>query len=128
MNGRVSLPEFVNLHVLSPEETVYQGQVLWVQVPLRDGFIGIWPGHAPLIASLGKGDIVFDTRAGRQKLAVRSGILRVTLERCLILLGSFDLQRGDSGGVNDGLAASLEETLLDSLADDQIRELQEGQR
>lgn len=128
MSERPSLSEYVDLHVLSPEETVYRGQVAWVQVPLRDGLIGIWPGHAPLIASLGEGDIVFGASSGTQKLSVRSGILRITLERCLILLGSFDLRGGESGGVNDALATSLEETLLDSLAEDQIRELEEEQR
>ena len=127
MSERPSLSEYVDLHVLSPEETVYRGQVAWVQVPLRDGLIGIWPGHAPLIASLGEGDIVYAASSGTQKLPVRTGILRITLECCLILLGSFDLRGGESGSVHDALVASAEETLLDSLPEDQIRELEAEQ-
>ena len=45
----------VNLTIVTPEQILFQGAVEWVQVPLHDGMIGVWPGHAPLIAAISAG-------------------------------------------------------------------------
>ena len=117
-------PEHVNLYVLSPEEIIYEGRVLWVQAPLTDGLIGIWPGHAPLIASLKEGHIRFDTDRGVEQVAVRSGILRVGVERCVILVGSLASTHETPGVGTEALVAEFEQVLSETLPEDQIQELQ----
>ena len=47
----------LQLKIISPEKLLFQGSVLFVKLPGTDGEFGILPDHAPLIASLGKGEI-----------------------------------------------------------------------
>jgi F-type H+-transporting ATPase subunit epsilon len=56
-----------------------------VVAPGSEGYFGILPGHAPLLATLSSGDLVF--RRGRDEvhLAVHGGFAEVTPERVIIL-------------------------------------------
>lgn len=129
MSEAIQMPERVLLRVLTPEEVVYEGEVLWVQVPLHDGLIGIWPGHAPLIGSLPGGVIRYGTEGGVRELAVESGILRVGVERCTILaslLASGNRATGRTG--TDHLVDNLERELRDSLSEEELRRLQREER
>lgn len=45
----------LNVSVISPEATLYEGQTDSVVAPAFDGELGILTGHAPLMALLGKG-------------------------------------------------------------------------
>ena len=47
----------LHLTVVSPERTVYDGKVLSVTLPGEVGSFQILPGHAPLISSLGAGEL-----------------------------------------------------------------------
>lgn len=120
--------ERVNLYVLTPGEVVFEGQVLWVQVPLYDGLIGIWPGHAPLIASLSAGRLFFETGEGEQGLAVTGGILRVDEERCVVLVNSLAPMQDATGIDKEALAANLEQAVSESLSTQEIQELQVTRR
>lgn len=80
--------EQITLRILSPQEVVYEEQVLWVQALLTDGLIGIWPGHAPLLASLREGMLCVGTREGTREIAVPRGILKVRGVHCTIMIGS----------------------------------------
>jgi len=87
MSVEIGIPSRVHLRILSPEQLLYEGQVLWVQVPLEDGLIGIWPGHAPLIGSLGRGGVQWDTGQGAEEFEVEGGMLRVDANGCVLLVG-----------------------------------------
>ena len=49
----------LHLTVVSPERTVYDGKVLSVTLPGEVGSFQILPGHAPLISSLGAGELKY---------------------------------------------------------------------
>ena len=121
---RIRTPDHVNLCVVTPEDVVYDGQVRWVQVPLQDGLIGIWPGHAPLIAAISKGDVQYDTGESVESIPIEKGILRITQDRCAILVGSLPSQSAVSGNRTGALVADLKDALFKSLPQDQIQELQ----
>jgi len=126
MSAQLTVPTHVRLQILSPEQVLYEGRVFWVQVPLADGLIGIWPGHAPLVASLGRGSLQWRTGQGARDLEVESGVLRVDTDRCVVLVGgSRAAERGSRAAQTDALFVGLEETLSDTLSDDEVRELQE---
>jgi F-type H+-transporting ATPase subunit epsilon len=109
---------------VTPEDVVYDGKVRWVQVPLKDGLIGIWPGHAPLIAAIAKGNVQYDTGESVESLSIEKGILRITQDRCAILVGSLPSQSVVSSNRTGALVADLEGALFESLPQDQIQELQ----
>jgi len=117
--------DYVNLYILTPEEVLYEGQVLWVEVPLEDGLLGVWPGHAPLVAALGEGVVRYDTGEGVREMAVRRGVLRIGIERCAILLSAWGQQAlPEQQGDKEELAADLEKALFETLSEQEIEELQ----
>ena len=126
MSAQLTVPTHVRLQILSPEQVLYEGRVFWVQVPLDDGLIGIWPGHAPLVASLGPGRVEWSAGQQAHDLEVESGMLRVDTDRCVVLVGGLRAaERGSRAAQTDALFVGLEETLSDTLSDDEVRELQE---
>ena len=52
------------LEIVTPEKLVVRDSAEEVQIPGRDGYIGVLPGHAPLITELGAGEISY--RSGGQ--------------------------------------------------------------
>ena len=126
MSGDPSAQELL-LSVLTPEELLYEGSVRWAQIPLEDGLIGIWPGHAPLMGAVVAGEVRYATAKGEGSVAVEGGVLRVDAERCVVLVGlapgyaeSFEARR-------DELVDQVEEALRETFSEEQIEELQRRQ-
>ena len=59
----------MRISVLSPEQTVYEGEATSVVAPAWNGQIGILRNHAPLMALLGDG--VLRIENGRETLTFR---------------------------------------------------------
>ncbi|HXM93352.1 MAG TPA: F0F1 ATP synthase subunit epsilon [Candidatus Dormibacteraeota bacterium] len=81
------LPEAIELIVVTPERQLLQEKVVDVQLPGANGYLGILPGHAPLITQLGIGELSYRTSAGSQPviLAVLSGFAEVLPDRVTVL-------------------------------------------
>jgi len=45
------------LEVATPESLLVRDQVSEAQIPARNGYVGILPGHAELLAELGEGRV-----------------------------------------------------------------------
>ena len=56
------------LEVVTPERAVVRESVAEVQVPGREGYLGILPGHTPLLTELGIGALSY--RKGDQTIYV----------------------------------------------------------
>jgi F-type H+-transporting ATPase subunit epsilon len=67
----------LRVSVISPEETVYEGQADSVVAPAWDGELGILRGHAPLMALLGEGDLRITEGGRTQRFRVAGGFLQV---------------------------------------------------
>jgi F0F1-type ATP synthase epsilon subunit len=69
----------LRLTVLTPAETLLAvGQAAWVQVRLADGGgIGIYPGHAPLLAETVDAPLRYADPSGEHALDLEAGILQV---------------------------------------------------
>lgn len=75
----------LQLRVVSPARLLVEAEVLEVQVPGLDGYLGIWPGHRPLNACLGEGEIIYRTTLGREeRLNIKSGLVRVADDKILV--------------------------------------------
>jgi F-type H+-transporting ATPase subunit epsilon len=59
------LPQHLHLEIVSPEKLIFSGEVDFVSVPGKGGYLGILPGHAPMISELQIGEIHF--RAGQKE-------------------------------------------------------------
>ena len=108
------------LKVLTPDQVIYEGTVKWIQAPLSDGLIGIWPGHARLIASLVKGVLRYEPGDGPQSMEVGDGILFVTDDQCAVLVSTWEASP-EVPGTDEGAAQvdDLEEFLQKALTSPQ---------
>ncbi len=75
------------LEVVTPERVVFTGPVTTVVAPAADGYLGILAHHAPLIALLGPGRIVYRTPEGTTTTLVcqGDGLLEVRDNRLTLL-------------------------------------------
>src|SRR5215470_1293091 len=55
------LPDSIQLVVVTPERQALKEAVSEVQLPGADGYLGVLPGHAPLITELGIGELSYRT-------------------------------------------------------------------
>ena len=53
------LPEFIELEVVTPERHVLHENVQSLEMPGKEGYLGILPGHAPLLTELGIGVLTY---------------------------------------------------------------------
>jgi F-type H+-transporting ATPase subunit epsilon len=81
------------LQLVSPERMLIEEQVTEVQVPAKDGFLGVLPGHAPLISELKAGGVLTFQSGGKQSvLAVYGGFVEVLPDRVRVLADNAQLK------------------------------------
>ena len=73
------------LEIVTPEKKVVATAAEEVQIPGKNGYLGILPGHAPLITELAVGEITFRQNSTEQHLAVAWGFAEVLPEKVTIL-------------------------------------------
>jgi len=79
------LPETLELEVVTPERHVLQETAQIIELPGLDGYLGILPGHAPLITELGIGVLSYSRGTGRHYLSVIHGYAEVLPDRVIVL-------------------------------------------
>jgi F-type H+-transporting ATPase subunit epsilon len=79
------MPDTFQLEIVTPEKRVVDTAAEEVQIPGKNGYLGVLPGHAPLITELAVGEITFRNGAEEQKLAVAWGFAEVLPDRVTIL-------------------------------------------
>ncbi len=67
----------IKLKIVTPERLVLEEDVTQVTLPTTEGEITILPGHVPLIASLGKGEILARGGDDHIPMAIYGGFLEV---------------------------------------------------
>jgi F-type H+-transporting ATPase subunit epsilon len=76
----------MRLSIVSPEETLYEGEVKSVKMQGIDGKFQVLNDHAPLISALSKGDIVIEEISGEKKsFAINSGLVELAKNEIHIL-------------------------------------------
>lgn len=79
------LPEKIELEVVTPQRLVLHEDVKSVEMPGKDGYLGILPGHAPLITELGIGVLSYRTNGEEHFLTVMQGYAEVLPDRVIVL-------------------------------------------
>jgi F-type H+-transporting ATPase subunit epsilon len=79
------LPENIELQVVTPERHVLQANVQAVEIPGKEGYLGILPGHAPLITELGIGILAYRKESETHYLTVIHGYAEVLPDRVIVL-------------------------------------------
>lgn len=79
------LPEKIELEVVTPQRLVLHEDVKSIEMPGKDGYLGILPGHAPLITELGIGVLTYRTNGEAHFLTVMEGYAEVLPDRVIVL-------------------------------------------
>jgi F-type H+-transporting ATPase subunit epsilon len=74
------------LDVVTPDRVVLSEDVVSVVAPGVEGYLGVLPGHAPLVTELGTGALTYRPSSGREgTLAVSGGFMEVARDRTTVL-------------------------------------------
>ena len=81
----MTLPQHLQLHIVSADRSLVSETVDEVEVPGVDGYFGVLPGHTPLLAVLQVGELWY--RQGQEKhyVSVAFGFAEVQPDRVTIL-------------------------------------------
>jgi F-type H+-transporting ATPase subunit epsilon len=67
----------IQLEVITPDASVFKGEVDFVLVRALDGDLGVMPNHAPLLASLQIWPLMYEAGGDRHGIFVVGGFLEV---------------------------------------------------
>jgi F-type H+-transporting ATPase subunit epsilon len=75
----------LQLEIVTPDRLLLREPVDEVQVPAKGGYLGVLPGHAPLITELQIGEISYRQGKATRSLAAAGGYCEVLPDRVIIL-------------------------------------------
>src|SRR5260370_41396758 len=95
------MPDAIELGIVTPEKQLLREKAVELQMPGENGYLGILPGHAPLMTEVGIGELSYHDVGGKQSphVAIVRGFAEVQPDRVTILAETaeraeeIDLQR-----------------------------------
>ena len=79
------IPSHIQLQIVSADRSLVNEQVDEVEIPGSDGFFGVLPGHTPLLAVLGMGELWYRQGQDKHYLSIAFGFAEVQPDRVTIL-------------------------------------------
>lgn len=83
----------LSVEVVTPSGVEYEGTVEGLVVPGDGGYLGIRPGHAPLVTGLGPGVITLHVDGTDRFAAVSGGVMEVFENRVTVLADTAETAR-----------------------------------
>jgi F-type H+-transporting ATPase subunit epsilon len=90
------------LEITTPDRPMLDEPVTEAQIPAENGYLGILPEHAPLLAELGHGLLTYRTGGHEESVVVHGGFVEVlpahvrVLAQAAELPSDIDVQRAQS--------------------------------
>ena len=81
----MALPSHLQLQVVSVDRALVNEQVDEVEIPGSDGYFGVLPGHTPLLALVGAGELWYRQGSEKHYLALAFGFAEVQPDRVTVL-------------------------------------------
>lgn len=79
------MAEAIDLEIVTPERQLVKEQVSEVQVPGKNGYMGILPGHAALLSELGIGYLSYTIGSKKRFLSLQGGFVEVLEDHVRVL-------------------------------------------
>jgi F-type H+-transporting ATPase subunit epsilon len=73
------------IDVVTPEKEILSQRAEYAQVPGKDGYMGILPGHAALLSELGDGELTYTLSGQTAKLHITGGYVEVRADHVRVL-------------------------------------------
>jgi F-type H+-transporting ATPase subunit epsilon len=71
------MAETFQIQVVTPEKLVLDQQAEFAEIPGKDGYIGVLPGHAALLGELGSGSLKITSGGQTREVKVSGGYVEV---------------------------------------------------
>ena len=81
----------LQLDIVTPEKMAYSDEVDAVTLPGSEGELGVLPHHAPLISTLGAGELVLRKGGTEESFAIVGGFLQVLPDRVVVMAETADM-------------------------------------
>jgi F-type H+-transporting ATPase subunit epsilon len=75
----------MQLEILTPDKSLYSGEVTAVTFPGTDGEFQILKDHAALVASLKAGNVKIKATKGDEQVAITGGVVEVLHNKIVVL-------------------------------------------
>ena len=76
----------IRIEIAVPDRLVLDTGALSVQLPLTTGYLGVLPGHAPMLGAVGTGELTYREPSGAERyLAVDGGAVEILPDRVRVL-------------------------------------------
>ena len=79
------MPDALQLEVATPERQLVSEEVTEVQIPGKNGYMGILPGHAALLGEIGTGFLSYVSGGRKRFLSIQGGFVEVLPDHVRIL-------------------------------------------
>ncbi|MED6327233.1 MAG: ATP synthase F1 subunit epsilon [Verrucomicrobiota bacterium] len=111
----------LKLEIVTPSAVVYSEDVSLVALPGRQGDMGIYPNHVPLMTKVAAGEVEVTLDGQKEILAVGEGFAEVTGDRVSILTDMAALEAEiDEAKAEEALKAAEDRLKGESLSDEQV--------
>ncbi|MBI3048889.1 MAG: F0F1 ATP synthase subunit epsilon [Acidobacteria bacterium] len=81
----MALPTKLHLEIVTPDRALVREEVDEVQLPGAEGYLGVLPGHTPLLATLKVGELWYRVGHERHYLAIAGGFVEVLPDHVTVL-------------------------------------------
>ncbi len=113
------MAEHLTIELATPSRLVVSAEVDEVVAPGSLGYFGVLPGHAPLLATLGIGEVTYRIGRDEHHLAVSGGFAEVRNDKVIILADSAETP-GDVDRARAERARDRAEVRLSGRAQEEI--------
>lgn len=113
----MTLPAHLTLELVTPERSVALETVDEVEIPGIDGYLGVLPGHTPLLVALKVGELWYRQGEERTFVSVAFGFAEVLPDRVRVLAqvaesaNDIDIDRAEAAAnrARERMASSVED-------------------
>ena len=113
----MTLPAHLTLELVTPERSVALETVDEVEIPGIDGYLGVLPGHTPLLVALKVGELWYRQGEERTFVSVAFGFAEVLPDRVRVLAqvaesaNDIDIDRAEAAAnrAREKMASSVED-------------------
>ena len=81
----------IQLEIVTPERLVYEDEVDAVVLPGVEGELGVLPHHAPLVSTLGFGELRIRKGGAEESFAIVGGFVQVRPDKVVVMAETADL-------------------------------------
>ena len=114
------MADTLSLEIVTPQGTVFAGDVEMVTLPGVEGEIGVYPNHVRLMTQMVPGQITVQQNGGERLIAVGEGLIDVSATRVSVVTDmAIDAERIDEARVEEARARAIAR-LREKISDEEV--------